>query len=254
LPGSSQSVRFAVVQGSFGVLEGLGGEVGVYYAEAEVDPAYRVGELWGGAAFEGESLGAGFEAAAEVTGPAKGGEHDDAALRHRRAEFGGHAEAVGAWTGGVEQGDVGTVVLGRADHVVGAVELGDDLQILFAFQTASEYASAEDLVVDQQQPDAVGQTSLRGTVRAPGKCVREEMSRASVPDHEAPKLTPSISTPHLYQIATRSRPDGIPRRTLRWSRSTTTSQQAGGQLVRERMRLSWVMRVVPRSAGAGMVS
>jgi hypothetical protein len=93
-----------------------------------------------------------------------------------------------------------------ADHVVGAVELGNDLQILLAFQTASEHASAEDLVIDQEQPDAVGQTSLRGTVRALGKCVREEMSRTSVPDHEGAKLTPSRSTPHLYQIATRSRP------------------------------------------------
>lgn len=74
----------------------------------------------------------------------------------------------------VEQCHVRAVPLGGGHDVVGALEFGDDLQIPFAFQTASEDASAEDLVIDQQQPDAVGQMSLRVSVRAPGKCVREE--------------------------------------------------------------------------------
>jgi len=114
-----------------------------------VDPAYGVGEPGCGAAFQGEAFRAGFHAATEMAGAAVGGEHHDAALRHQGSQFGRHVDAVVARSAGVQQRDVGPVPLGGGHDVVGAFELGDDLQVPFAFQTASEDASAEDLVVDQ---------------------------------------------------------------------------------------------------------
>lgn len=170
-----------------------------------------------------------FEAAAEVAGAAVGGEHDDPAFRHRGAELGGHADAVVPGTGGVEQGDVRAVLLRGAHDVVGAVQLGDDLQVLFSLQSGSEHASAEYLVVDQQQPDAVGQTSLRGVrpgageVR-PGGDEQNVGSRSWRPETRAVHIN-ATSLPDCDQIATSPTPH--PPRSLSPEVPTNTSNERG---------------------------
>ena len=57
--GGSKGVGLVLVEWSFGVLEGLGGQVGVDYAEAKVHAAYCVCELRGRAVLQREAFRSG---------------------------------------------------------------------------------------------------------------------------------------------------------------------------------------------------
>src|SRR4029450_392550 len=145
------------------VAQRLGGEVRVDDPQAAVHPAYGIGDLGGRTVLLDQTVRPGCQTAPKVRRPAVRGEHQHPALRKGAPQSRRHAETVESRRADIDDGGLGTEWFSRADHVGAVAEVGDDLEVGLVVESAAEDPPAEDLVIDQQQPDAFLQHGPPGT-------------------------------------------------------------------------------------------
>ncbi len=106
-----------------------------------------------GASLTTKPSGAGLHRAAQVAGPAEGGQDQHPAARQLVGQRRGGGQAVHAGHLDVQQRDVRIGGQRGGDDLVAAADLGDDGEVVLEFEQGDQRGADQRLVVGDQQPD-----------------------------------------------------------------------------------------------------
>jgi hypothetical protein len=152
---SGENVPFPLRQRAEAVGDRRGGQAGIDDTAAGVHLADRLGELLGRRVLEQESPGAALDRSAQIAGSTEGRQHQRARRRSFAGELGSRPDTVLARHLDVEQRDVNLMRACRAEDLVPAPDLGDDLDVVFEREQAGECTPHHALVLGDENADHV---------------------------------------------------------------------------------------------------